>query len=204
MLRESVLTPSEARLLELLTWKVRLVSEMQLRRLSGFQTHRLLAMNYLATRTACIRLWQVDSALAAWTPGMRLPNFSTIAWRLEQRRQQTAAVTQRVFWAAPRAVRLMGGSGGRVRQPTQVEHDLAVTAVLLRRSEMDPSTWDCWLGEDILRQRLARKQKIPDAVLVDAFERITLAVEYGGAYSVKRLQAFHNHCKRTKVPYEIW
>ena len=46
--------------------------------------------------------------------------------------------------------------------------------------------------------------KVPDALLVDeSGKQIKRVLEYGGQYSVQRLENFHRYWS-TRTPYEIW
>ena len=102
------------------------------------------------------------------------------------------------------ATRVVGGVSGQFRQPLQLQHDLGVTEVLIRRQQ-EPT--HCWIGEDAYRALWQRRpnQKVPDAVILDVEEEVCRVIEFGGQYSRERLQSFHQFwiC-RNRTPYEIW
>lgn len=193
-------------LLNLLTWRVRLATERQLREFSPKATapRRLQQAGLLAKASVAVSLLELDGPLASWAPGLPLPNFPSLAWRLHQRRLSAPSRSVLIYWATPRAVRVAGGVGGEIRQPMQVEHDLGATAIFLRRRILDPASTSRWLGEDIYRQLHAPVGKIPDALLCSADGTPELAIEFGGAYGVGRIRGFHRHCASKLLPWELW
>jgi hypothetical protein len=191
-------------LLEMLTWKVRLVAEPQLAPAIKPNPIDLVRKGFLRSRIIQAKVIACRQPLATWRAGQAPPDFHALAWCLENRLRQARPSRCQVLWATPKCTRLLGGCGGSIRQPTQVEHDLALAGVFLARASIDPASWDAWLGEDVWRQQLTRREKVPDAVLVNDHGKATLAIEYGGAYSAERLRAFHRHCARQSLPYELW
>lgn len=197
----------ELAILELLTWKVRVATARQL---SSFQDgidnrlHRLIAVGLIRSAALAVKLVDVNEPLCRWVPGNSTPNFEALSYRLLSRRERAESTRESIFWAGPRAVQLVGGVGGRLRQPLQVEHDLGVAQVCLTRICTEDEAGVRWLGEDCHRKLHRPSGKVPDAVLCDADGRIHRAIEYGGLYTAKRLRGFHQHCARRRLPYEIW
>jgi hypothetical protein len=92
---------------------------------------------------------------------------------------------------------------GRVGTPYQASHDLGVSAVYLHYLRHRPDDAACWVGEDNARAA-GRGNKKPDAVVLDPGSGRRLAVEFGAGYPAARLRAFHRHCERHRLPYEVW
>jgi hypothetical protein len=200
------IAPEDLLLLEVLTWKLRVVAIPQLRGVCNAEraVKRLLRNRWLREEDVLVRLLTLEQPLVIWQPGMPAPDFSSLSWQLESRRHRTEPAIVRVIWASPRAQRLAGGCSGQLRQPFQIEHDLGTAAVFFRRNELDPSNWGQWVCEDILRQSARRRQPIPDAALCSTDGMIRTAIEFGGAYSADRLRRFHRQCHRCAIPYELW
>ena len=141
--------------------------------------------------------------LASCGRGDSPPDFSSIAWQLRKRWLQAPRIPARILWATEAATHLVGGVGGRIRQPLQVQHDLGVAEIWARRPiESDLK----WISEDIFRCWYVRdaRTKVPDALLVDASaNKVKRVLEYGGQYSRKRLEDFHRYWSG-RAPYEIW
>ena len=209
------LTETDLRLLTILSWKVRAITDAQsivalevreerqaafVRRLKRMARRRLLARHRVSVAS-----FQSEAPLVDWLPGMPDPSWHSIAWQL--RRRYSAAPTARVWvaWATREAVALVGGVGGRLRQPVQLQHDLGVTAVYVAR-QPQASMHRSWIGEDAYRTLVGapKRGKIPDALIVDPDYQVCRAIEFGGLYGPKRLKSFHRYWARKRIPYEIW
>ena len=144
------------------------------------------------------------SVLAAWAPGQPQPELSALAWSLQSRWQKPPQATT-CFVASKRAASLFGGRGrGELKHDYQATHDLGVSAVYLQFREAAPEREEKWIGEDVLRPHY-RKRKLPDAVLASTPSATPeLVIEFGGAYDLRRLKAFHKDCQQKHLPYEIW
>lgn len=195
-------------LLDLLTWRLRVATETQLLRLDETSVCRLPTLRRqrlicCQNLVACVPV--MVEPIFAWSPGQAGPDCGALCWRLEHRRQRLAPQRVRVYWATALALKLMGSSGTGLRQPMQIEHDLGTSAVFLRHWQQDPDVAQKWLGEDLYRLSYRPKGKVPDAVLCDADGNVTKAIEVGSAaYSAARLGAFHRHCAKLLLPYELW
>lgn len=149
----------------------------------------------------------VARPITIWRPGLPEPNHDANAWQLQHRWARIGVTSRSVIWATHKAARLHGGCGGRLRQPLQVQHDLGVASVYIRRLALKPSQAIRWLGEDILRRRsfLDPSGKAADAAILNGDGKIKKAIEFGGMhYSAERLRRFHRHCRRHRLPYELW
>ena len=201
------LTHADLETLALLTWNVRLATAPQLEVFQPGTTGRiepLCEARLVKSAVMVVSIPAFDEPLCRWFPGDGLPNFGGLSHRMIQRRRRAARHRMKVYWALPRAVRMVGGAGGRLRQPHQAEHDLGVTEVYLVRRRLDSCSELRWLGEDSFKKLFRPRGKMPDAVLCDHDGNVHVAIEYGGLYPVKRLCRFHQHCARRSIPYEIW
>lgn len=195
----------EQALLETLTTQVRLATSVQLSALSRPATvKRLIRRGLIDTTEIVVSAPVLSRPLFCWRPGQPAPNCNALAWKLEKRRNEAIPTPTTICWASSLAVRLVGGFGGRVRQPMQTEHDLGTTAILIRRLMLDKRTRQQWLGEDVFRQEFQPTSKVPDAVLLSAQRTVFKALEYGGDYSARRIKDFHRACCRQELPYELW
>jgi len=135
--------------------------------------------------------------VALWQPYDAVPNFRALAHKLDARWSSCEPKPCQVWWATPQAVAEFGGVGGSIKQNLQIEHDLAVTEVFLRRGQKAN-----WRMEDVFEEG-EFGSKIPDAVVTDNTGAITV-LEIGGQYSAARLEAFHVAMERLNLPYELW
>ncbi|MCA9450769.1 MAG: hypothetical protein KC931_26845, partial [Candidatus Omnitrophica bacterium] len=81
-------------------------------------------------------------------------------------------------------------------------HDLHMTAVYLFKKKNNPRDAERWVIEDLFPRKLRRPgEKVPDAMIWGRRKR---AIEWGGEYSKRKLEAFHSFCKHRNYDYEIW
>lgn len=147
-----------------------------------------------------LALWQ---PVLCWRPGEPRPDFRRAAAACRRRWGQAPRPTT-VYVATRRCANLLGGvAGGKVRTPLQASHDLGVAAVYLRYLADRPAEAAAWTGEDYAG-RAGRGQKKPDAVVLDPAAGVRRAVEFGAGYPPERLAAFHRHCGRHHLAYEVW
>lgn len=139
-----------------------------------------------------------------WSPQASVPDFGSIAWKL-QSRWTTEPKQTTVWFATKKATQLFGGkSPGRIKQEYQATHDLGVSETYLILRQQRPSLAEHWIGEDELAPH-RRGQKLPDAVIAtQPRKRPDLVLEFGGAYDKPRLIDFHADCEQRGLPYEIW
>jgi len=200
------LDPADMDALELLTWRVRLATSAQLDELTGMPRiwRGLLRAGLVEKAGAVVAVPELDRPLATWAPGQPAPRFSALAWKLVKRRRATPSRRVQVFWATDQAIRIVGGIGGRIRQPMQVEHDLGTTAIFLRRRVLAPDDAKRWFSEDIFRWQNRCVGKVPDALLNSPSGDSELAIEFGGAYSTGRIRGYHRACAKKRLPWELW
>ena len=148
-------------------------------------------------------LLNLSEPVWTWRPGATAPDPHAISWRLQRRWTQPAR--QRVVYFATRRAneRFGGAARGRIKNLSQVTHDLHVTLVYLNLLRQTPELALCWIGEDELAPE-RRHAKLPDAVLRDRQGHVFRVIEFGGAYSARRVLSFHNDCAQRGLPYELW
>ena len=166
---------------------------------------RLRNRGWLQSGTVTVRRPKLITSLWNWQPGDATPSAGPLAWQLQKRWKPLSPQLTTVWWGTEQAAKLMGGVGGRLRQPLQVAHDLGVTDVY-RGYLADDEREGEWMGEDNYRRefRPSRNVKVPDAVLLDAKGDIAQVFEFGGAYPADRVRAFHRFWSRRQIPYEVW
>ena len=197
-------------LLRLLTTKVRIASDVQLecadRRWSRTNTAELVQCQLLSeVRVSLAAPPGRRTPLATWQPGDRCPDCGAIAWQGRQRIRQTRPRRLRVYCATHHAANLVGGIGGKLRQPWQLQHDLGVTAVYLHLRRDAPERAEHWISEDLYRQQYGQKrgEKIADGFVVSSGGVIQQVMEFVGDYSAGQLREFHAYWSRRRTAYEL-
>mgnify|MGYP001046004220 CR=1 FL=1 len=208
-------TDAELRLLNLLTWKTRVAADVQLAGVVGVtaserpafvrRLKQLARRGFLSRHRVSVALLVPKAPLVNWLPDLSEPNWQVVAWKLQYRWNSLSASRTWINVATRQAAALVGGVGGRLRQPMQVQHDLAVTAVyLVRQAACVPG--ESWIGEDAYRLFLQPKArvKVPDALIIAPDYQTRRVIELGGLYNPRRLKGFHRHWASRRIPYEIW
>ncbi len=167
---------------------------------------RLSRSGQLGRKTLPVAIPKLTGPLVAWSPGQSAPDFEAIAWAARKRLAVAVQRREVVMWASDWATRRVGGIGGPLRKPLQVEHDLGVAAIFFARSSSAFNTFDSWLGEDQYARlrRPVRGQKRPDAVLVDKAGHLTLVLDYLSLYPPAHLRSFHHYWADRNTRYEWW
>jgi hypothetical protein len=141
----------------------------------------------------------LEDPLVTWQPGQVTPDFSAAAsaargrW-IEEDVQTTCCV------ASHRAGRYFGGHGGRRPRRSELTHDVHLAAVYLAMRAALPTRAASWISEAALPK--GEGVKVPDAVVRDGRHRT--AIEFGGAYTAAKLEAFHENCLAHDLGYEVW
>ena len=170
-----------------------------LRRLAALRRARLVARFRVHARPVPT----LGGPAVVWQPGDPDPDMAAAAAALRRRWRRPPRPTT-VYVATRRCANLLGGTArGRVRTPLQASHDLGVAAVFLHFLRTRPADAATWVGEDSA-PRAGRGNKKPDAMVLDSGRGRRFAVEFGAGYPAARLVAFHRHCNRHRLPYEIW
>ena len=145
----------------------------------------------------------LDGPLVSWAPDQRAPDFDELS-RLLHRRARTAARKIEIVTAS-RKTRELFGVLGQAHRPklTQLSHELFVAEVFFRYQAKGLDTDRQWVGEDQFPKTWPVRSR-PDALIRDMDGNIVRAVEYGGAYTVRRLSTLHAALKSIPITYEIW
>jgi hypothetical protein len=207
-------TGTDLGVLSLLTWKVRVAADFQLaaglrippERCSAFirRLDSLAKRQYLMRRRIAVAVLIPEAPVVTWAPRKPEPDWQRVAWQLHRRWRAIPLTRPWVSSATREAVAIVGGVGGGLRQPLQMQHDLAVTGVYVVRQK-DTRANGNWIGEDAYRAFLQPKRtRVPDAIIVDHRHQTRQVIELGGLYTPKRLKAFHRQWATRRIPYEIW
>lgn len=191
-------------ILEMLTTKARLATGLQLLEFlnlnlpSVSRTLRLMKkQGWLESAKGAFRQPNLVCPIFTWQPAQDEPSFHSLAHKLDSRWATTEPTSCHLWWASSLAVEEFDGVGGHLRQPLQIEHDLAVTEVFLRRGRTA-----IWRMEDQFEGG-EFGTKIPDAIISDNTGAVTV-IEIGGQYSAARLEAFHHAMEQLELSYELW
>ena len=207
----------EDELLDVLGLRTRAATDWQLLSLPAASTkspqamkrrlRRLRAFGLIERARLALRVPEVEGPLEIWPGYGPQPDYWALVWKLERRWKLLRPRRVTVYWATRRAAKLLGGAGGRIARPSQLEHDLGATSSYIARLGLQPDTATGWVGEDLLRRRLSRHllRRMPDAAIVDQDGLIQMMIEFGGQhYSANKLRAWHRHCCRFHLQYELW
>ncbi len=169
---------------------------------------RLLDAGTIQTSRMVVAYPRVQDRIVLWHKRRDAPDHEKTRWQLLRRWSEVKPVTTPVYWATPEGERLHGGVAGLLNHTWQLEHDLGTAEVLTLAYEQKRKWASDWIGEDLLKreypQITALLQALPDAVTLDAHDRIFKAIEFGGQYSVRRLKHLHGAFARQSIRYEIW
>ncbi|QDV66095.1 hypothetical protein Mal65_52680 [Crateriforma conspicua] len=147
-------------------------------------------------------LLRMEKPEACWSPGQPRPDFGAVAYRLRNRWTRSLKLTAVVI-ASKKAANTFAGFGGKFKHRTQLTHDTHVAELYLRRTAMDATVRERWVGEEILG-RDTRGEKVPDALLTNGVGEADLVIDFGGSYDKRRVQQFHSYCEKNEVAYELW
>lgn len=205
-------TKVETEIMTSLTCKIRVLSQQQLER--GWQTEH--ATNALAvslvklTAAQLIRteVWNVvppqigNVPIFTWKPGAPKPD----TWRLSQTirtRWDRPTTTLTVYQATELAGRLFGSRSGHNIRVMERRHDLLLAEVFILYRRRLSELAECWVGEEAL-PTAERGVKNPDAFLFDSLRQPRRIIESAGSYSQSQVETFHEYCRVSRLPYELW
>lgn len=144
----------------------------------------------------------LDAPALIWRPGEEVPNLGQVSYRLRSRWTGAPRATT-AFIATRLAGSTFGGNGGRRPRPSEMTHDLHLAAVFLRLLSKQPRTAQSWISEAAQYAKGAgRHERLPDALVRD--RNGTTVIEFGGAYSKRKLMEFHEFCVERSLSYELW
>lgn len=167
---------------------------------------RLEQEGCIVTSRLALKVFELDRPLYRWRPGDLFTEADALAWTAAKRVAETKPRRCTIYRVTREGARRCG-SGGNVPQcqPTQIEHDLGCTAMLIAVAQRDPALFHAWVGEDEIRRSFrplwpAEFRKVPDAAIVRSDDRIERFLEFCGQYSAERIERFHRHCQRHHIP----
>jgi hypothetical protein len=212
--RRLELTSRDFEILEVLTQRVRVLSLEQIARTwwatspngpkLARERRKLLAKDSLVDQVeaAAHPELPLSKPVLTWSPGAAEPDLGSASYQLQSRWRASPKPT--LFnVASKKAGNRFGGHGGRMPLGTHRTHDLHMAAVFLLLRRSDPDTAKCWVFEERLRRDgRSKSEKLPDAMIQNGTSR--KVVEFGGAYSKKKLEVFHGYCAGQELPYEVW
>ncbi len=209
------LTKRDHDVLETLTLKVRLLALSQIattwwgtlslperasaKRLAELQKADLV----VGERLAIHPLLLLERPLAIWQPDLPAPNFSKLEYACQSRWKEAPEPTW-LYYASKKAAKRYGGRGGKLKKRFQRTHDVHLSEVYLHLLRERPEDAAQWISEDDPRVSRGKGEKTPDAFLIASDGRPVRVVDFAGAYSAKRLLAFHEDCASRRLPYELW
>ena len=105
--------------------------------------------------------------------------------------------------ATRQATREFGGYiGGRRPRDSETTHDIHLAQVYLRLRTRQPELLSQWVSE---AQQYAegggKNERLPDVIIRDTGIP-QFVIEFGGAYSKPKLEAFH--AASAEIPYQLW
>lgn len=212
--RHVQLTGRDRDLSAVLAAKVRIMSDDQIartwwhmaedpKRAARVRIMNLARSGYLVIERAPVHP-ELDftSPMTSWQPGLEPPYFGALSNRL-QKRWDKQPIMMTIVAASRASASLLGRHGGRLSREVERTHDLHLARVYLLYRAQDPSLLKFWIFEEQLRQERGRTNEMLPDVIIRA-DGNTRALEFGGAYSKQKLQAFHDYCAERRLPYEIW
>ena len=126
-----------------------------------------------------------------------MPDLSVLTGRLKRRHGQQELKEVRLVLATRRARNVFGGAAVETVCPFLVGHALGVTAMIIARASRWPSA--NIIDESSIKAEHGDELSnyVPDAAVIEAGRKISVALEYGGDYGVERLAAMHpSVCRR--------
>lgn len=168
------------------------------RTINGYLKSQLLVADRLLIR----ELPSPAAPLYVWPSGKTKLKFHGLVAKARQRWQSVPAKMTKVYFCGSLATKLIGGAAQQgFKRPLQASHDIGLAATYLAVRRDRPELAKFWIGEDVAPRQLGQ---IPDAIIVNVGGQPTMAVEFCGLYSAKRLQRFHQFCVEREMPYELW
>jgi hypothetical protein len=210
-------------ILDILTHRVRLATSSQLATLLQSTEGRKVTVRQIRRRLRhmaeegtvllhhlALKVFAPEQFLYQWRPGEPFTAAEAIAWKAAVRVASTIPRRCMVCRVTEKGAKRDGSGGNRpTLQPTQIEHDLGCTAMLIHELRHDPYLLRNWVGEDEIRRSFRplwpeEFRKVPDAAIVRSDDRVERFLEFCGQYSAQRIDRFHRHCRRYRIPYRLY
>jgi hypothetical protein len=212
--RKISLTARDRELLEALARRVRVFSVPQVARTwwPDADDGRRAALARLRTLASegCVDLdhahvhpeLELREPVVSWAEGLPEPDFGPVAYKLQSRwRERVRAET--IVTIARAAAPEFGGYPSPALRTDEITHDVHLAAVYLRYREHSPALASDWVNERVIRRtRPVRGGPLPDAMIRSS--SVQRVVEFGGAYSKRRVRIFHAFCSAKGFAYELW
>ena len=147
-------------------------------------------------------LLDISRPLFSWNPGSEAPDALRVSDQAQARWTEPGTPTI-VYLASPLAANLFASYAGGLPRPCEWDHDLLLAQVYVHYLKTDPDLASRWSGEDT-REKAGHRIKDPDVFVYDDHGRICLVVESAGRYTAKQIEAFHEHCAKYNLGYELW
>ena len=171
---------------------------------------RLQSQGYVSTSCLALKVFELNGPIFRWRLGESFVEAHAIAWTAAQRVAHTEPRRFTLYRVTKKGARRCGvGNDIPGCQPTQLEHDLGCTAMLVAKLQEDASVAERWVGEDEIRRQFRPThpkefRKVPDAALIQETDRLELFLEFCGQYTAQRIERFHCHCQKHGIPYELY
>ncbi len=195
-----------------LACQVRVLSELQIEQ--GWQSRWALndvresLSKLVAARLVRKEGWTVvppqigNTPLHTWKPGHLKPD----TWRLSQTcrsRWNRLQENLTVFQGTELAGRLFGSRAGHETRVIERRHDLLLGEVFILYRKRLPELAKRWVGENAVPMA-EHGVKNPDAFLMDDENVPRRVIESAGSYSQSQVETFHEYCRVSRLPYELW
>ena len=145
---------------------------------------------------------ELSGPVFRWSPGDPEPDFGPIAYRLQRRWKGPFVPTQAVIATRKAKRDYAGSNGGRMPRDSETTHDIHLAQVYLRLRKEQPELLEGWVSE---AQQYAegggKNARLPDVIIRESGNP-RLLIEFAGAYSKQKLQAFHVEAEH--LPYQLW
>lgn len=145
----------------------------------------------------------LENPVISWNLGQGAPDFAAGA-RVVRTRWTASPEMVRVIIATAEAAHFFGGIARSDPRRSEQTHELHMSTVFLVLAARSPELVPFWKPEGWLRRSRPSGPgvKLPDAMLRSPTG--IRVIEFGGAYSRQKLEAFHAFCADASLPYEVW
>jgi hypothetical protein len=208
------LTDRDLEILDVLTRRVRVLTIPQLARTwwshatdpEGTASKRIKALGCAGLveifPAPCHPELYLPTPVFTWHPHNPPPDFGAISYALQSRWTNRPQLLRAVI-ATNAAGTRFGGHGGKRPREVEHTHDVHLASVYLHIRQLDPEAAQHWMFEtEIQKRRDTKRAKLPDAFI--PCPDPPRFVEFGGAYSKAKVEAFHHYCAQLAITYEIW
>lgn len=140
--------------------------------------------------------------LFAWSPGMKAPDARQIAERSVARKRYAARPTA-VLTASPAAAATMGRVSNGSPAPEQRQRGAHLAEVYLLYCQNKPELARFWTYGGILPTSGSRQRTV-DVVLRGSRSELLGVIHVAGRWRSAQVERFHDDCRQSDLPYELW